>query len=391
MKGVFKNILARIFIGIIAYICFVQPNVWEYTLETFSPSYQTIQRVVIAKGVVLCRERVIESPVSGILMRIKDDSTRISKGDTIAIIFPTSEDYKSYTRDVNSVISYYDNIVKERNNVIADKKKEIEKIYDELSRESELLNSLVANKQDIAEVLDRVGELNSRINSLKSEIANLVKELKVLKEEKLQKLASLRQNAVSSNIRVVSDTSGLVSFNIDGREDIRNTIIEKGVIDDINNIDSLLKGSKVINDGDSVRRGEFIAKVIDNLEQFILLEVSIDGKSPIEHNSYNLNIDGRDISIEFIKWISRRPKELWLCKIKSPYYIGPKHVLLNINVGTIEGLVVPKSLIKQEGDRYFVYVVNSNSIEKRFVDILGGNEKEVVIDNINRDELLFVD
>ena len=390
MKGIFKTTLTRIFIGIIAYICFVQPNVWEYTLETFSPSSQTIQRIVSAKGVVLYRERVIESPVSGIIMRVKDNSTRIAKGDTIAIIFPTTEDYKNYTREVDSVISYYDDIIKEMNNVITDKKKKIEEIYNDLNKESKLLNSLVANKQDIAEVLIRIGELNSRINSLKGEITNLTKELKVLKEEKLSKLASLRQNAISSNIKVISDTSGLVSFSIDSREDVRSTIIEKGVGDNIN-VDSLLKESKVINDGDSVRKGEVIAKVIDNLEQFILLEVSLDGKSPIEHNNYKLNLDGKGVSIEFIKWISKYPKELWLCKIKSSYYIGPKYVSLNINVGTIEGLVVPKSLIKQEGDRYFVYVVNSNSIEKRFVDILGGNEKEVVIDNINKGELLFVD
>ncbi len=390
MKGIFKTTLTRIFIGIIAYICFVQPNVWEYTLETFSPSSQTIQRIVSAKGVVLYRERVIESPVSGIIMRVKDNSTRIAKGDTIAIIFPTTEDYKNYTREVDSVISYYDDIIKEKNNVITDKKKKIEEIYNDLNKESKLLNSLVANKQDIAEVLIRIGELNSRINSLKGEITNLTKELKVLKEEKLSKLASLRQNAISSNIKVISDTSGLVSFSIDSREDVRSTIIEKGVGDNIN-VDSLLKESKVINDGDSVRKGEVIAKVIDNLEQFILLEVSLDGKSPIEHNNYKLNLDGKGVSIEFIKWISKYPKELWLCKIKSSYYIGPKYVSLNINVGTIEGLVVPKSLIKQEGDRYFVYVVNSNSIEKRFVDILGGNEKEVVIDNINKGELLFVD
>lgn len=387
---IFKTILTRLFIGIIAYICFVQPNVWKYTLKIFSPYSQTIQRVVVAKGIVLCREKVIESPVSGVIMKVKDDSTRISKGDTIAIIFPTSEDYKSYTRDVDSVISYYDNTIKEKNNVIADKKKEIEKIYNELSRESELLNSLVANKQDIAEVLGRVGELNSRINSLKDEITDLTEDLKVLKEEKLRKLASLKQNAVSSNIRVISDISGLVSFSIDGRENIRNTIIEKGIGDNIS-IDSLMKNSKVINDGDSVRKGEIIAKVIDNLEQFILLEVFLDGKSPIEHENYKLNIDGKDIEIEFIKWISRYPKELWLCRIKSSYYIGPRYVSSNINVGMVKGLVVPKSLVKRGGDRYFVYIVNGNSIEKRFIDILGGNEKEVVIDNINRDELLFVD
>lgn len=390
MRGMIKTISIRILVSIIAYICFVQPNVWEYTLETFSPSYLTIQRTVSAKGIVLCREKVIESPVSGVIMRVKSDSTRISKGDTVAIIFPTLEDYKSYIKEADSITSYYDNAIKEKDNIIVEKKNEIEKIYNALNRESELLNSLVANKQDFTEVLSKIGELNSNINSLKGEITNLTKELEGLKKEKLSKLASLKQNVISSNIKVISDSPGLVSFSIDGKEDIRNTVIERGIGDNLN-IDSLLRESKVVNDGDPVKKGDIIGKIIDNLEQFILLEVSLDGKSPIEHNSYKLNIDGKDVSIEFIKWISKYPKELWLCKIKSPYYIGPKRVSLSMDVGTIEGLVVPRSLIKQEGERFFVYIINNNSIEKRFVDILGGNKKEVVIDSIDIGELLFVD
>ncbi|MCX7796521.1 MAG: hypothetical protein N2380_08390 [bacterium] len=392
-KGIFIVLITmftRVFIGIITYICFVQPYVWEYTLETFSPPYLTIQRIVNAKGIILCREKVIESPVSGVIMKVKSNSMRISKGDTIAIVLPTIEDYKSYIGKVNSITSYYDKAIEEKDNIIAGKEKEIEKIYEDLNKESELLNSLVANKQDVAEVLNKINELNSRINSLKVEIENLTKELEVLKREKLLRLADLRQNIISSNIKVISDRSGLVSFCIDGMEDARNIVIERGSEDNLN-IDSLLRESKVINDGDPVRKGDIIAKVIDNLEQFILLEVSLDGKSPIEHNNYNLNIDGKDVNIEFIKWVGKYPRELWLCKIKSPYYIGPRRVSLNINVGTIEGLVVPRNLVKQEGERYFVYIVNNNYIEKRFVNILGGNEKEVVIDNINRGELLFVD
>jgi hypothetical protein len=84
-------------------------------------------------------------------------------------------------------------------------------------------------------------------------------------------------------------------------------------------------------------------------------------------------------------------KELWFCKIKSLYYIGLKGLNLNIKVGTAEGLVVPRSLLKKEGERYFVYVIGNDSVEKRFVEILGGNQKEVVVNNISKGELLLVD
>lgn len=386
----FRIILNRVFIGIVVYICFIQPNVWEYTLETFSPYYSTIERTVSAKGVVLCREEVIYSPLSGIMMKVKNDLTRVSKGDTIAIIFPTLEDYKSYIEEVNSVRSYYDNTIKEKSNAIANKKLEMEKVYSDLSKESELLNSLIVNKQDIADALAKINELNARINSLKDEIKALTKDVEMLKEEKLRRLADLKQSAVSSNTKVTSDSSGLISFSIDGREDIRNTLIEKGIQNNVN-IESLLKDSKVISDGTLVKKGDAIAKVIDNLEQFVLLDVSLDGKSPIAHNSYQLNIDGKDVNIEFVKWIDKYPKELWLCKVKTHYYIGPKYISLNIKVGTIEGLIVPRYLIKQEEGRFFVYIVGSNSVEKKFIEVLGGNEKEVVIDNITEEDLLFVD
>jgi len=392
MSKTCRVILTRVIIGIVAYICFVQPNVWRYGLKTLSPSYSTIERIVDAKGVVLCRERLVNSPVSGIVMKVKSDLARVSKDETVAIIFPTIEDYNSYIREVNGVTSYYDNAIREKNSAIEDRKREIEKIYGELNRASELLSSLVASKQDITDVLGKIGELNSRIDSLKNELVNLTNELEGLKREKVRKLASLKEKAVSSNTRVTVDSSGLISFCTDGREDIRNAIIEKGLEGNIDlKIDALIREPKVIADGDPVKKGDVIAKVIDNLEQFVLLEVSLDGKSPISHSGYHLNIDGKDVGIELIKWISSYPKELWLCRIKSPYYIGPRYISLRVDVGTVEGLVIPKSLIREEKGRYFVYVVNGNSIEKRFIEILGGNEREVAIENVDRSELLFVD
>jgi len=392
MRKLYRDILFRFFIGIMAYICFVQPNLWKYTLKTLSPTYSTIERVVKARGIVLYREEIINSPVSGIVLKLKKDSTRVSKGEIIATVFPTIEDYNIYMKEVNNVISYYDNMIKEKNDLIKSRKEEVEKIYLELAKKSNILNSLLINKQDITEVLDEISKLNTQIDLLKKEIEKLKLEVGDLKKEKNQKLDGLKQKAISYNTSITTQSSGLISFSIDNRENMRNSLLEKGITDNINlQLDSLMKESRIISDGDSVKKGEAIAKVIDNLEQFILLEVTLDGKSPIVHNSFNIDIDGKQTNIELLKWINEYPKEIWLCKIKSPYYIGPRYLNLDIKIGTIEGLVIPRSLIKKEGERYFIRVLGNDLIEKRFIEILGGNQIEVVITNLNRNEVLLAD
>jgi hypothetical protein len=392
MRRVYRVIVTRFFIGIIAYLCFVQPNLWKYTLETFAPSYATVERIVSAQGIVLCREETVDAPVSGVLLKMKEDSAKVSKGEVLAVIFPTAEDYKNYLKEVNAIVERYDSAIKEKNALIEGKKEEIKKVYEELTREGNILNSLVTNRQDITDVIDKIRNLNSRIVLLKNEMETLTGELEGLKREKEQKIAELKQKIITSNITVVSRASGLVSFEIDGREYERNAVIEKGIEGNTDlSLNSLIKQPRVISSGDFVRRGETIAKTVDNLEQFVLLDVTLDGKLPIILDRFSVNVDGKVVEFQLMRRENNHFKELWFCKIKSLYYIGLKGLNLNIKVGTAEGLVVPRSLLKKEGERYFVYVIGNNSVEKRFVEILGGNQKEVVVNNISRGELLLVD
>ncbi|MGC8971763.1 MAG: HlyD family efflux transporter periplasmic adaptor subunit [bacterium] len=391
MKRLYRDILTKVFIGIVVYICFVQPNLWKYTLKTLSPTYSAIERTVKARGIILYREETINSPVSGIVLKLKKDSTRVSKGEIVAAIFPTAEDYNIYMKEVNSIISYYDNMIKEKNDLIKSKKDEIEKIYLELTKKSNILNSLLENKHNITEVLGDISKLNARIDLLKKEIEKSKLEMENLKREKDQRIDDLKQKIISYNTAIATQNSGIISFSIDNRENIRNSLLEKGINSTNLQLDSLIEEPRIISDGDPIKKGEIIAKVIDNLEQFVLLDVTLDGKSPIVHNEFSINIDGKEINIELLKWVSKYPKELWLCKIKSPYYIGPRCLNLDIKIGTIEGLVIPRSLIKSEGERYFVYVLGNNSIEKRFIEVLGGNQIEAVVSNLNRDEVLLAD
>jgi len=392
MRRVYRVIITRVFIGIITYLCFVQPNLWKYTLETLAPSYATVERIVSAQGIVLCREETVDAPVSGVLLKVKEDSSKVSKGEVLAVIFPTVEDYNNYLKEINAIVERYDSAVKEKNALIESKKGEMKKVYEELVREGNILNSLVTNRQDITDVVDKIKNLNSRIVLLKNEIETLTAELEGLKREKEREIVELKQKIISSNVTVVSRASGLVFFEIDGKEYTRNNIIEKGIEGNTDlSLNSLMKQPKVISNGDFVKRGETIAKTVDNLEQFVLFDVTLDGKLPIILDRFSVNIDGKVVEFQLMRRENNHFKELWFCKIKSLYYIGLKSLNLNIKVGTVEGVVIPRSLLKKEGEKYFVYVLGDDSMEKRFVEILGGNEKEVVVSNISRGELLLMD
>ena len=54
-------------------------------------------------------------------------------------------------------------------------------------------------------------------------------------------------------------------------------------------------------------------------------------------------------------------------------------------------MVVPRELIKEENNKSYVLVLNKDSIEKRIVEILGGNRERVVLTNIKEGEILVRD
>ncbi|HON72935.1 MAG TPA: HlyD family efflux transporter periplasmic adaptor subunit, partial [bacterium] len=123
---VIKKILWRIALGLLIYICSIQPILWKYTLETFKPARSSIERIVNIKGLVLHREELVTAPVSGIFLRLKKDNERVGKGEKLAVIFPTIEDYNSYVKEIDRIEKYYEGIIKERMETIKLKEQDIE-------------------------------------------------------------------------------------------------------------------------------------------------------------------------------------------------------------------------------------------------------------------------
>lgn len=384
-----RRILFRIILGLLFYILFVQPIVWKYTLKTFKPSYSRIERIVDVKGLVLHREEIITAPVSGIFLRLRKDFDRVGKGEELAIIFPTMEDYNSYVAEIERVQKYYEDIINSCKREIVLKRQEIEKTYKELSKEIGIVNSLVLNKQDIGDRIKRLNDLNSHINSLHSEVDQLDAKVKLLGEEREKKMKDIKERAISLNSVVLSSQAGLVVFSIDSKEGLRNSIIEGKIKSFGKEFDYISDRPKVISDGKMIKKGEIIGKIIDNLEQFALLYIKSDGGTDPPHDSIDIHIKDRRVRLEPLSWVKDGLNEIWLCKIKDRTYIDSSYFSAEVKIGDIEGITVPRSLVKEEDGKSYVFILKKDSVEKRSVNILGGNKEMVVLGNIEEGEILI--
>lgn len=385
---VIKKILWRIALGLLIYICSIQPILWKYTLETFKPARSSIERIVNIKGLVLHREELVTAPVSGIFLRLKKDNERVGKGEKLAVIFPTIEDYNSYVKEIDRIEKYYEGIIKERMETIKLKEQDIEKIYKELAKEGDILNSLVLNRQDIGERVKKLGSLNNRINSLKTEVEKLNADVESLVKERDKKIKEFKEKVISLNSVVLSSSAGLVVFATDSKESLRSSIIEGKMEGLGRNFNYILGKPKITSDGDMVKKGEPLGKIIDNLEQFAILYVVPDGVAGLPHNNLDIYIGDGPVSLELLKWIKEGSNEIWFCTVRDKRYIESSYFSLDVKIGDIEGMVVPRELIKEENNKSYILILNKDSIEKRIVKILGGNRERVVLDNIKEGEIL---
>ncbi|HON72995.1 MAG TPA: HlyD family efflux transporter periplasmic adaptor subunit, partial [bacterium] len=260
--------------------------------------------------------------------------------------------------------------------------------YKELAKEGDILNSLVLNRQDIGERVKKLGSLNNRINSLKTEVEKLNADVESLVKERDKKIKEFKEKVISLNSVVLSSSAGLVVFATDSKESLRSSIIEGKMESLGKNFNYILGKPKITSDGDMVKKGEPLGKIIDNLEQFAILYVVPDGVAGLPHNNLDIYIGDGPVSLELLKWIKEGSNEIWFCTVRDKRYIESSYFSLDVKIGDIEGMVVPRELIKEENNKSYILILNKDSIEKRIVKILGGNRERVVLDNIKEGEIL---
>ncbi|CEK31398.1 secretion protein [[Clostridium] sordellii] len=372
-----RIILLFIFIYIVSNVVIL---LGKTTTKTLTLKNEMVEESFNKKGLIIRDEYVINSNFDGKVEYYLKDGDRVKKKEDIACVYSnniSNDDLKNLKNIKNDISSI-------ENGDTAFIKKDIENINKEISLLSQKLQIELLNEN--IDVYGQIEKINKLIDD-KNLLINSDLNDKSLKNKQIQEKEVT--NLIDKNTEVFkSKNSGVVSYQFDGNE-------EKFNFDNINqikikDIEGTKNNYKDISKEKKLDKGEPVARIINNLKQFVAIscneeeikKIKIGQKIILSSDIEKINSKVYDIYKEgkqyiVILEISEQNVEIYDTRIKE----------FDIIYKSIEGLKVPKTAVVNSDGKKGVYIVSETG-DAKFVELKGTlyeSEEYIVIDHYKND------
>ena len=376
MKKLKFNYNKLILIFICIYVLFNIFNIMiKQNTDTLILKNQVVKESFKKRGLIIRDEYLLESNINGKLKYCIKEGDKIKKGDEVAYIYTDNIDEKTLNtlkqlkQDISNIKLGNTNIVKSD---IKSINENIEKISSNI--QYYLINRNINIDSDFKEISKLINDKNKIISSSLNS-----KSLKD-KESELNKTSNL----ISDNLQLFkANNSGVISYKFDNNEKNFNLENIKNIKKE--DIESVKEEYVDINRCEKVKKGQPIARVINNLKQYVAISCNekeikklnvgqaIILSSDIEKinaNVYDIYKDGNNYIVIFE--IREQNVEIYDTRVRE----------FDIIYKSIEGLKVPKDAFVKVDGKKGVYVISETG-EEKFVELRGTfyeSEKYIVID-----------
>ncbi|NLY43967.1 MAG: hypothetical protein GX066_08375 [Clostridiaceae bacterium] len=323
---------------------------------------------------------------------IAKEGERVSKGSKIAIIYKNDVDPKiqEALKKINERIA--DISSNQANNAL-------------FSGDLKKLDDQIRSKIDEVINASRNGEA-SMLSKLKSDINQLLDKKMIISGEKgasgknleaLQKeKESYEQQLSSSKMDLIAEVSGVVSYQLDGLEQILNPEkINEFTPEDFESLERLN-----LSNAQADKELRPIAKIIDNYKWYIGFLMDADKVYPMKVGE-KVKIRFRDLKDKVIDasvyFISEEQKGKVVVVLCSDKYIDSFSSMRKVNVDIIKssysGFKIPVSAIRVKDGKTGVYIISDQVVRFREVEIIYKNDNFAIVkeNSTNKNGLLLYD
>nr|WP_278335739.1 HlyD family efflux transporter periplasmic adaptor subunit [Proteiniborus sp. DW1] len=337
-----------------------------------------IEDIVSSKGIVIKDEFVYKSETQGTVSLLKQEGEKVAKGVQVARINRAegstySNELEEINRQIEILKKSSDNkeILNEDKNKIHDN---IASIIDELQNSilSGNYSDALIHRDTLLMTIDKQQLVAGQNSLMSNSLDNL-----------LERKNEIIKNMESSKHVSYAPKSGIISYQLDGLEDIFT-------ISKINDYESsdyrLIDVNKTdLTEKNIVNFGEPVYKIIDNFTWYIMTEVDSKGMDKLEEGKtiyIKINDDERKIISRVVRLVKENDKCFIILKLTEYFheYYNERYLDIHIVKNTYEGLIIPsKSIIEKDGIKG-VYIKDISGIVKfRPIKILASHNEHTIV------------
>ena len=383
MKAIKKHkkvIIALILICISIYVCGIVLKLFRNPTNTFMVEQGKIYQEEIATGYIIREEAIIkgENYKNG-MSQIKTEGERVAKGEAV---------FRYYSKGEENLVKKIEELDKKIDEAMAKEK-------DLFSSDTKVLENQILTKIDNSyneSDLQKIKEYKKEINTYITKKAKIAGELSP-SGSYLKKLINERssyENALNSGAEYIkSPVSGVVSYRVDGFEELLNT-------KDLENITKEFLESLNLKTGQIIATNDESGKIINNYECYITVVLNSEyAKQAKVGKTIKLRLpSGNEVDAN-IEYINTQDADNYIITFRIEKnveeLIGYRKISLNIIWWSETGKKIPNTAIRyeQKGENKVAYIIRKRLgyEEKIWLKELCANEKYTIVDNYTSEEL----
>lgn len=309
---------------------------------------------------------------------LKQEGEKVARGVQVARINRTES--STYSKELEEIDKQIEILRRSSDNkeIFNEDKERIDKNIDAII--DELQNSILNG--NYSEALIHRDTLLVTID--KQQLVSGHNNLMSISLEKLQERKNeIIKNMESSNHISYASKAGIISYQLDGLEDIFtiNKINEYEPSDfriiDVNKTD--------LTEKREVKYGEPVYKIIDNFTWYIMTEVESKEMDKLQEGKtiyIKINDEDRKIISRIVRLVKENDKSFIILKLSEYFheYYKERYIDIHIIKNTYEGLIIPnKSIVEKDGIRG-VYIKDISGIVKfRPIKILARHNEHTIV------------
>lgn len=350
----------------------------------------TLEDSVNTDGYIVRDEELLKSPIDGECIAIAEEGDKIPANFKIATVLSGSS-----IKLLDNLKDFDLRIIKEQKEKSTNEdffSEDVVKIDDEIQQKIKLLSLEVDDNSQSG-----TKQLRDDINNLIEKKASIVgsKSTADVALNDLKKQRQALQDQINSNTKeIISTTSGIISYNVDGFEGQLNPASIKALTPKI--LEGIKPVEKNIDSSNkNVLAGKPFAKIIKGFDYYILIPASTAIAGQMKINSVvNIRINDLDKLITgSLTGISDEVEGKKVLCVRLDRNMSETTGLRKINVDLIKtsfsGLKVPvKSLVDfdQNTMKAKIIIDKSNYASIKEVKVTGKNEESAIIENLDNTE-----
>lgn len=344
--------------------------------KTFIVENGTLSYEESAVGYVLREEYLLkgEEYKNG-MVPIKAEGEKVAKGETVFRYYSNGEE--DLTRKINELDKQINEALEKNEKSIltsdiTNLDKQIEKIINELYKQNDI-KKIEELKKQIENYMNKKSQIAGEQSPAGSYIKQLIDEKNMIKQK-------VSQNAIN----IPATESGVVSYRVDGLENILT-------IKDLSYLNSKLLNDFEMNIGAIIPQSSEEGKVINNFYSYIACVINTENAMEAkEGNWVKIRFsNAKEVKAQIIKINEEDKNRVIVFKVNEEIeeLIEYRKISFDIIWWEYSGLKVTNDSLVEKDDLTYIKRKKANYIEEILVKVLRQNDIYSIVTNYDNDEL----